>query len=244
LNLEQLKRWLIIQKEYLTDIQLVISGGEPTIVRQYTELLSWLSSYSFATPILYTNGLNIKDLMYVNNPKKKVKIILTHHQTSDVNQTRDYVRFLNDLEISFIVKVLVDKPTEILDFGDCKVVVEGIRKLYSKDPDTKLKQIQEYPMALDGSSPYKWRWNGYRDFIKWEWTAWKETFVFTVDPTGNVFNCHFFNEPPIGSIYDTEEIIQDKNIQIAWCYPFKNGIAEDTKTRCEIQHYVNLFEEA
>jgi len=244
MNTEQLKRWLIVQKKHLPDMRLVISGGEPTIVRHYTELLDWVHGAGFAMPILYTNGLNIKDLANLSNPKDKAKIILTHHQTSDPAKTREYVQFLKDLEMGFIVKVLADKPVEKPDFGNyCKVVIEGIRKPYSKDMEEKMRQMQEHPPALDGSSPYKWRWNGHRDFIDWEWTAWKESLIFTVFPAGHIVNCHFWNDEPCGNIYEPKNILDGFNPQIAWCYPFNGAEADKTVTRCELLHYVNIMEE-
>jgi len=242
MNTEQLKRWLAFQKKYLPDVRLVISGGEPTIVRHYTELLEWIHNAGFAKPILYTNGLNIKDLANMDNPKDKVKVILTHHQTSDIARTKEYVRFLKDMEIGFIVKVLADKPVEKPDLG-CKVVVEGIIKQYSKNIEEKMRQMQEHPPALDGSSPYKWRWNGHRDFIDWEWTAWKESLVFTVFPAGHVINCHFWNDKPCGNIYELKNILEGGNLQIAWCHPFNGGVADEAVTRCELLHYVNIMEE-
>ncbi|MDR3000559.1 MAG: 4Fe-4S cluster-binding domain-containing protein [Fibromonadaceae bacterium] len=238
INTEQLKRWLLFQKDYWQNIQLIITGGEPTIVRHYTEFIEWAYQNNFTPPILYTNGKNIKDLVYIQDVKKKIKVILTHHITSSEDETREYVKFLNGLEIKFIVKYLMAKKKTVPDFGNCQVIKEGIRKVYSQDPEVKFKQMQEYPPGLDFISPFKWRCKEHKDYIDWSFTNSKKTVVFTVDPTGNIFNCHFFREP-IGTIYNLE---MHRDVQLAWCHPIIDNVPDKSITLCELQHYTNLME--
>jgi len=251
INTEQLKRWLMFQKPMLENIQIVLTGGEPTIVRHYTELLDWLSACGFMAPIIYTNGLNIKDLANLEKPNEKAKVILTHHQASDIAKTKEYAEFLQELGIKFLVKVLTDKPIERPDFGKCKVVIEGIIRQHSKDLGEMIEEMKACPPSLAGWSPYKWRWNGHKPFIDMEWTPAHPSLIFTVFPDGHIVNCHFWRDPEIGSIYKLEDLLS-KNAQIAWCYSFDGTpenpkdesevVKNETVTRCEIQHYVNLME--
>jgi organic radical activating enzyme len=245
MNIVQLKKWLLAQKKRFGDMQIVISGGEPTLLRHYTEFLDWCFDREFKKPILYTNGTNLKDLTNCqHNPKDLVKVLLTHHLDSREDFTRECVNFLKELEVDFIVKLLT-RGKEMREFGDsleCRYVVEGIRELYSENPEEKARQLTEY-MPLSGDSPYRWRWNGYGDLIDRDRTAWKKTVVLTVDPPGLVWNCHLF-ESPVGNIYEPEK--EMSNLQIAWC-PYWDTYNQETmeckETRCEIQHYVNLMEE-
>jgi len=245
INIVQLKKWLLAQKKHFENIQIVISGGEPTLLRHYTEFLDWCFDNGFKKPLLYTNGANLKDLINCQrNPKELVNILLTHHLDSKEDVTRDNIKFLKELEIDFIVKLLT-KGKDMRELGnslECNYVVEGIRQLYSENTEEAAKQLLE-DNPFSGNSPFRWRWNGYGDIIDRKRTLWKESVVLTVDPTGMVFNCHLFNSP-VGYIYEpNKELTQ---LQIAWC-PYWDTYNQETmeckETRCEIQHYVNLFDE-
>jgi len=245
INIVQAKKWLMIQKGKLEDIQIVISGGEPTLLRHWTEFLDWLRSNGFKKPILYTNGVNLRDLLDCEgNPKDLAKILLTHHLDGNEDVLRENVRFLEDLGMNFIVKLLT-KGKDMRALGDslgCRYVVEGLRELYSEDLDELMHQRSEYN-PLDGSSPFRWRWDGYGDLIDRNRTEWKPAVVLTIDPTGLIWNCHIFNEPS-GSIYEPGKELE--NLQMAWC-PYWDTYNQETmeckETRCEMQHYVNIMED-
>ncbi|GBU23823.1 hypothetical protein R83H12_00441 [Fibrobacteria bacterium R8-3-H12] len=244
INIVQAKKWLLAQKSKWEDIHLVISGGEPTLLRHYTEFLDWCNENGFKPPILYTNGRNLKDLANCrHDPKNSVKVLLTHHLSSKPEETRDCVNFLKDMNVPFIVKLLTDGEDK-REFGEslkCRYVVEGIKKLYSEDESEMIRQATMHN-ALSGESPFKWRWNGYGDLIDRGRTPVREAAILTVDPTGIVFNCHLFNAP-LGSIYETDKDFH--GLQMALCfYPdsFDGKSLKGADTRCETIHYFNLFE--
>lgn len=252
INIVQLKKWMLYKQSKNNDIQLVVSGGEPTLLRHWVEFLDWCHCNNFAMPIVYTNGShmadtkesNLKDLLNCqSNPNALVKILLTHHLDTREEHTRDNVEFLKDLGMKFMVKLLTEGK-DMRPFGDsleCPYVIEGIRKLYPGDDMEAAKIMSEYN-PLSGDSPYKWRWNGYGDLIDRERTKCRETVVFTVDHTGNIFNCHLFDEI-VGNIY---ELGEPSSMQLAWCCYDVETLTEDNwkekDTRCEIQHYVNIME--
>ncbi|MDR0517203.1 MAG: hypothetical protein LBH25_09195 [Fibromonadaceae bacterium] len=254
INIPALRRWLLKQRHL--DPCAVITGGEPTIARHYTDLLDWLYDNEFKVPILCTNGLNIKDLAFMENAREKAKVILTQHLDNDIS---DCALFLKDMEIPTLIKVLANEKSDmeekrerarkISEATGFKTVIEGIRRPYPDSPDEMARIAEDYPNAFDGSSPYKWRWNGYGDRIGREQTNCTETVVWTVDPTGLIFNCHCFANP-LASIYDCANL-SDVPAQLAWCCDdmsvFKNGALDvdawrKTATKCELQHYVNLME--
>jgi len=252
INTVQLKKWLLVQRKRFDDIQLVISGGEPTLVRHWIEFLDWCFDNGFKNPIVYTNGINLRDLLDCqHNPKDLVKIILTHHLDIIIcspegkeESTANRVEFLKDLEMNFMVKLLTNGK-DMREFGDslkCNYVVEGIRQLYSENAEEKARQLSSEIAPLSGDSPYRWRWNGYGDLIDRKRTQWKESILLTVDPTGNVFNCHLF-DVPVGNIYKLSKNMT--GLQTAWC-PYWDTYNQETmeckETRCEIQHYVNLMD--
>jgi organic radical activating enzyme len=251
LNLRQVKRWLLHNDlNNSENAQLVISGGEPTLVRELPGFIDWLSDKGFKPPILYTNGRNIEDLAHMKN-NKSVKVILTKHLETEFRRHgnslfKDKIKFLEDTQIPFLLKVLTDgREVEVDKVRNS--VVEGIRKNYSDDVKECVAQVAGYENLLDGSSPYRWRWNGYGDKIDRTRTKMKLTKIYTVTPPGEIFNCHLFNEGSIGSIYDAE-LLKDKPSQLGLCFyaddPIDLSIFPELNcdTRCEIQHYANLME--
>jgi organic radical activating enzyme len=250
LNLAKLRQWLLHNKFNEENCQLVISGGEPTLVRELPAFINWLNDNKFKPPIVYTNGRNIEDFAQLNDPRH-VKIILTKHLESEFlahgNRCfKDKIKFLEDARIPFLLKVLTDgREVEVERVKHS--VIEGIRKPYSDDFDEKIKQIAEYKFPLDGTSPHKWRWNGYGDKIDRRRTKWEPTVIYTIDPTGLIYNCHLFDSN-VGSIYDLG-LLKNKNAQLGWCH-YPDTAEKDAElriakgeTRCEIQHYVNLMKE-
>jgi len=242
LNLEQAKRWLLAQKQFMEDIQIILTGGEPTIVRQWTEFVDWAYVNGFKAPIIYTNGLNIKDIAYIDNAREKAKVILTAHSISDDGKTRDICNLLNDMEVKHIVKVLTDKPMERPVYGKSRVIVEGIRKPLPKNMDEVAEIYQRYVQNLNGDNPHRWRYKGHLPFIDSMETAWVESRVFSVFPAGDIVNCHMWQDGAIGTIYDLGDISSNPHVQLAWCFPIENGIQRRNVTRCETLHYVNLME--
>jgi len=251
LNLSQLKRWLLDQKEKCEDMQLVISGGEPTLLRHYVEFLEWCHAKEIKTPIMYTNGLNLKDLLNAEiEPKKLVKILLTHHFTIkgqeelDIQKTKDKVNLLKEIEVPFILKLLTggDDLSDLAKLFNCRYVIEGIKRHYSSDPHIKANQLGSFN-AFSEDSPYRWRWKGYGNLINRERTLHREATVLTVNPTGAIFNCHEFNNP-ISTIYDLEQSFQDMQPVICTYQDNPNNkfFSLGKYTRCEILHYVNLFD--
>jgi organic radical activating enzyme len=254
LNLARLRQWLLLNKLNEENCQLVVSGGEPTLVRELPIFINWLEDNNFKPPIVYTNGRNIGDFAMLNNPKS-VKVILTKHLEKEFlvhsNSYSDFsgcVEFLENAQIPFLLKVLTDgRDVEAEPVRHS--VVEGIRKSYSGDFEEKIKQLAEYGFPLSGESPYRWRWNGYGDKIDRRRTKWEPTVVYTVDPTGLIYNCHIFDRN-LGSIY-SDDCLKSKPCQLAWCYyPDTADLSSDmdldsveAETRCEIQHYVNLMRE-
>lgn len=242
INIVRLKKWLLLQKSLQwKEIQLVVTGGEPTLLRHYTEFLEWCKDNGFKKPILYTNGLNLKDLAELENPKELVKVMLTKHLDADVSEQ---AKLLQELGIQFILKMLTDgRETEKPGIPNC--VIEGIRKAYPDDLEETLKEKAKYPMPFNCESPYKWRWKGYGSLIDRRITKCEKSVVITVDPTGNLFNCHlFFNV--IGSIY-SDKLITEMDCQLGFCNwqaDFNLANLEQNDTACEMQHYVNLFKTA
>lgn len=239
INIVRMKKWLLLQKALQwKEIQLVISGGEPTLLRHYVEFLQWCKDSEFQKPILYSNGLNLKDLAELKNPKELVKVLLTKHLDSDVSEQ---IKLLQELEIQFILKILTD-GREIEKPNISNYVVEGIRKSYPDDLEEMLKEKSKYPKPFDCESPYKWRWKGYGDLVNREVTKCERTVIVTVDPVGNLFNCHLFHNS-IGSMYE-DKLITEMSCQLGFCnwqsdFDFDN--LERNDTACELQHYVNLF---
>lgn len=251
LNLTRLRQWLLHNKLNEENCQLVISGGEPTLVRELPSFINWLKDNNFKPPIVYTNGRNLEDFVQLNDPKS-VKVILTKHLETEYlahgnGYFRDKIKFLEDAQIPFLLKVLTDgREVEIESVKYS--VIEGIRKPYSDYFEEKIKQIAEYKFPLQGDSPHKWRWNGYGDKIDRKRTKWEPTVIYTVDPTGIIYNCHIFDSN-LGSVYDND-CLENKPAQLAWCYypdtatdvvPKMNIDCFEAETRCELQHYVNLM---
>jgi organic radical activating enzyme len=265
INFPALKKWLLFQKEQMTefDIQIVLTGGEPTLVRTLPELIEWIAASGFKPPILYTNGRNISDLAAVENVKGKVKVCLTKHKEPytkyDMALPRppsfeEALGFLGDAQIPHLVKVLIGEKDENPEVPQ-GWIVEGIKRVYSPRLEEFLRQRKEYPSEMGTSSPYKWRWDGYGGRIDRRRTKFVPTIIMTALPTGNVFNCHLFKQVPISAIYELVPIKQ-MPVQLAFCnyqkqMPFpmpthKEYLSqfEGTETLCELQHYVNLFENA
>jgi len=246
INLCRLKKWLLLQKNTLEDIQLIITGGEPTIYREWTDFLEWICGNKFKKPILYTNGLNLKDLFECGvEPRNLCKVILTHHLNFKENDTLRNVQLLKELNMDFLVKILIDEHTDNSAFAEklsCKHIIEGIRKIMPEDWESRKKIIEKYPSPLTGESPYAWRWNGYGSKInreKFKWTA--DNFILSVDIAGDIFNCHLFKQP-IGNIYEMKKM---ENLQPALCMQvdesYDQNNFENNNWHCETMHYVSLL---
>ncbi|MCL2260537.1 MAG: 4Fe-4S cluster-binding domain-containing protein [Fibromonadales bacterium] len=208
INMPVLRKWLLFQKNILKDIQIIISGGEPTINRSWIDLLAWLHENKFEKPIVYTNGLNLKDLsLCETEPSKICKIMLTHHFNSNEQMTKDLVQFMQDLKIQFLVKGLVSETEDNSKFVKSlgvPYVIEGIKKVAQSNEEAMKAAMGTSP--LSGDNPYFWRWNGYGNRINREWFKFSaHNYIFTVDVPGNIFNCHLFNQP-VGTIYEPKKM--------------------------------------
>jgi len=262
INISALKKWLLFQKEQMSefDIQLILTGGEPTLVRSLPELIEWIAASGFKSPILYTNGRNVSDLASVENIKDKVKICLTKHkepytkfdmELPNPPSFEEALNFLEEAQIPHIVKVLIGEKDEKPEVPE-GWIIEGIKRIYSPHLETYLSQIKEFPSRLGTESAYRWRWDGYGDRIDRRRTKFVPTIIMSVLPNGQVFNCHLFKSEPCSTIYETVSIRQ-MGVQIASCNyqivmprPTDRDEAwarfKDTDTLCELQHYVNLME--
>lgn len=244
INMPALKKWLLFQKTVLQDIQIVISGGEPTINRSWIELLEWLHLNGFAAPVVYTNGLNVKDLLLCETkPEKLCKIMLTHHFDSSEQKTKDLAEFMRDLGISFLVKGLVsetDDNSRFVKSLNAPCVIEGIKKPMPAKFE-EFAKIAAENSPLGGDNKYYWRWNGYGDRINRERFKFSlDSYILTIDVTGNIFNCHLF-QTPVGNIYKREEL---RGLQMAGCVYLDTinlDKPEECDIRCEILHYAKLF---
>jgi len=265
INFSVLKDWILFQKINMPDfeIQLVITGGEPTLIRTLPDFVQWSYDNGFLPPIIYTNGRNIADLGLISDPGKKCKVILTKHKEPLSSFDRDLIKppkfedaveFCRFAEIPHLIKILVgenDNETPCYPAKWKNVVIEGIKRIYSTDLEKMLEQKNQYPPKMDNSSPYKWRWEGYGDRISRERTKFIPSAVISVLPTGNVFNCHLFLGHPETTIYERTPI-NELQIQLAYCnYQGVFPTLCDTRdelisqfdgcdTLCELQHYVNL----
>jgi organic radical activating enzyme len=260
-NFPALKKWLLFQKGQMTefDIQLVITGGEPTIVRTLPELIEWIAASGFKPPILYTNGRNISDLAAVENIKEKVKVYLTKHKEPYTKYDMalphppsfgEALGFLEDAQIPHLVKVLIGEKDEKPEVPE-GWIVEGIKRVYSPELEEFLRQIDEYPPEIGTSSPYKWRWDGYGGRVDRRRTKFVPTIIMSVLPTGNVFNCHLFRDFPCSTIYELRSV-REMDVNLAFCnyqkiLPAMAGgeklfeAFSGAETLCELQHYVNLM---
>ncbi len=243
IGVESLKKWLRFQQNTLGDIRIVITGGEPTTHGEWLSLLEWIADNGFKKPLLYTNGFNLKDLFATCRARDLCKVILTHH--GDKEQTRLYVQMLKELQMEFILKILVGENSDIDDlrmFGEslhCWTKYEGIRKL-PNDKEQAAKEIAS-KNVLGGESPYHWRWNGYGNKIDSERTKFAPSVVLSVVPVGEIFCCHHYDRSL--SNIDTPKVLE--NLDMAPCIfvdTFDFNDLSKTETRCEILHYVNLMD--
>jgi len=240
MNIDHLKNWLLFQKEYLDDMKLVITGGEPTTHPEWMALLEWIKENGFKKPLLYTNGFGLKDLFQSYRAKDLCSIILTHH--GDEQSTKLSVQMLKELGMKFVLKILVDMDSDIdylRNFGNsqnCGLAFEGIKKLPESEEEVLegLKTMN----PLKDENPFYWRYRGYGDKIARDRTMFEPfTYILTIVPVGQIFNCHHFNE---GSIGDIEHPKRLENLKSAGCV-YLDTLDLDVpfaENHCELIHYV------
>jgi MoaA/NifB/PqqE/SkfB family radical SAM enzyme len=246
IDIPALKKWLSYQKEAMADIQLVVTGGEPTMHPGWIDLLEWAKDCGFKAPILFTNGHGLKDLLRSGRARELCKAILTCH--GGKTQTYLHVRLLKEIGMKFLVKLLVGESSDIEKlraYGKslgCWVKYEGIRRL-ALDREKVMKEISG-KNVLAGESPYFWRWNGYGDKIDRETTGYKPAQIISVIPNGEIFSCHHYGES-LGNIDEPKNL---ENLALAPCILTSKELTLENvigaEVRCEILHYVNLMEAA
>jgi len=257
INMLALRKWLAVQKNVVgaDNLQLVLTGGEPTLVRDIPCLIEWASDEGLPPPILFTNGANVPDLASVEDIKRKVKIYLTKHSESvpiehlaqkNKQKFYDALKFIEEFDIPHKVKVLIKLGEEKPDVPD-GWIVEGVR--YPFD----MSKIDREMVPFGNDFDFQWRFKGYGDKIDRKTTKVRKCFIVSVLPTGDIFNCHIYDNP-IGNIYDLKEITK-LSLQPSLCneqriFPdesctdyesyIKKIVDAGADTRCELQHYVNL----
>jgi organic radical activating enzyme len=74
------------------DVKIFLTGGEPTIMKEFSELINWLKDFS--SPNIVTNGTSdINDLVKWHKHSKYV--ISMHYEYNDIKKTKKIIEFLD-----------------------------------------------------------------------------------------------------------------------------------------------------